>query len=208
MVNGGSPSRGTSQPNLGIAGWSPKDSPTGVGACMMATTHHFMMHAWITFGPACARQRCRALNAAQSDREDRQAASARDRAADSAREDALGSYLEQMSELMLDDGLAGSSFRDEVRAVATTVTLTVVRRLDPKRQGLVLRFLAGARLITWPDPKISLEGADLHGADLQDADTDENVKWLVAESPVARVTPNEKSTPLGTVEPAAHRLAL
>ena len=38
------------------------------------------------------------------------------------------------------------------------------------------------------------------------AHPDENVKGWVQESPVARVTPNEKSRHLGTVEPAAHRL--
>jgi hypothetical protein len=36
--------------------------------------------------------------------------------------------------------------------------------------------------------------------------TDENVKGWVQEFLLARVTPNEKSRRLGTVEPAAHRL--
>jgi hypothetical protein len=42
----------------------------------------------------------------------------------------------------------------------------------------------------------------------QTAHTDENVKGWVQESFLARVTPYEKSRPLGTVEPAAHRLPL
>ena len=40
------------------------------------------------------------------------------------------------------------------------------------------------------------------------AHTDENVKGCVREFLLARVTPNEKSRRLGTVEPAAHRLPL
>jgi hypothetical protein len=40
------------------------------------------------------------------------------------------------------------------------------------------------------------------------AHTDENVKVWVQESSLARVTPNEKSRRLGTVEPAARRLPL
>lgn len=115
-----------------------------------------------------------ALNALQGDREhrreERQAALTRSRAADSAREDALAGYLQQMSALMLDRGLARSSFQAGVRPVARTLTLTVLRRLDRRRQGLVIRFLSEARLITSPDPKISLEGIDLRGADLRGAD--------------------------------------
>jgi hypothetical protein len=42
----------------------------------------------------------------------------------------------------------------------------------------------------------------------QPANTDENVKGWVQEFLLARVTPNEKSRHLGTVEPAAHRLPL
>ena len=41
-----------------------------------------------------------------------------------------------------------------------------------------------------------------------EAHTDENVKASVQESFPARVTPNEKSRRLGTVEPAARRVPL
>ena len=56
-----------------------------------------------------------------------------------------------------------------------------------------------------PDPRQRLPTTNMVLRS-QPAHTDENVKGWVQESPVARVTPNEKSRHLGTVEPAAHRL--
>lgn len=80
-------------------------------------------------------------------REDQRAARERAIAADGRREDALRVYLQQMSGLMLDRDLWTRRPSPEVRAVARTFTLTVLRRLDPVRKGLVVRFLAQAGLI-------------------------------------------------------------
>jgi uncharacterized protein YjbI with pentapeptide repeats len=124
-----------------------------------------------------------ALNVAQSGREqrreDRRAALERSIAADRRREDALAAYVEQMSNLMLQRGLLTSKERSETRTIARTLTLSVLRRLDARRKGVVLQFLSEARLIRKEDPKVSLRDADLRnvrvrgklgGISLDDAD--------------------------------------
>ena len=111
-----------------------------------------------------------ALNLAQSNREqhreDRRAARERSIAADRLREDALATYLQQISDLMLERGLLTSRAGSETQAIARTLTLSVLRRLDPKRKGIVVRFLDESglirgRTIRGPEPKIKLAGADL-----------------------------------------------
>ena len=63
-------------------------------------------------------------------------------AAEEARRDAtLQAYLDEMSGLMLDKKLLTSKESDAVRAVARTVTLTALRRLNGERKGEVVRFL-------------------------------------------------------------------
>ena len=98
-----------------------------------------------------------ALNAAQSDRDRRQEErralqqrlledrrSARDRATaeDRARED-LGTYIRQMSDLITRHGVlwARSQADANTRALARTLTLVALRRLDGPRKGLVMQFL-------------------------------------------------------------------
>ena len=117
-----------------------------------------------------------ALNTWQSDRdqrrEDRRQRETRMRAADDRREDVLRTYLQDMSGFMLRGGLLHSPGRSAVRSVARTVTLTALRRLDPDRKSIVVRFLAEARLIRGPVPKVSLSGADLRGIALPDVTLD------------------------------------
>ena len=100
-------------------------------------------------------------------REDRRIAADR-AAAEEARQDAtLQAYLDQMSGLMLDKKLLTSKAGDAVRAVARTVTLAALRRLDGERRGEVVRFLSEARLSAKDrSPLVDLDGADLEGADL------------------------------------------
>ena len=81
----------------------------------------------------------------------------------------LQAYLDQMSSLMLKEKLLTSKKSDPVRAVARTVTLTTLRRLDGSRKGEVVRFLEEAGLIQNSGRRVRLAGADLRGADLQDA---------------------------------------
>ena len=98
-----------------------------------------------------------ALNAAQDRREstrDEERAS-RERAAadDRAREDSLRGYFQQISDLITDHRLGShgpqslTSRSPDVEGLARTLTLTVLRRLDGERKGLVLQFLAEAKLI-------------------------------------------------------------
>ena len=114
------------------------------------------------------------LNNSQSNREqqreDQRAASQRKIARDATREETLRRYLTQMSDLILDRKLLRSRPGDDVRAVARTVTLTTVRRLDGERKGVVVRFLHEARLVNVSDPKVELHGANLRSVELPSAD--------------------------------------
>jgi Pentapeptide repeats (8 copies) len=89
-------------------------------------------------------------------------------AADQQREAALQSYLDHMTDLLLNYKLE-SNPSYTIREVATVRTLTVLPRLDPVRKGEVVKFLYHAGLIGLPGgdlPIIDLKDADLSGADL------------------------------------------
>jgi uncharacterized protein YjbI with pentapeptide repeats len=118
-------------------------------------------------------------NERDQQREDRRAALERSIASDRRREDALGVYMQQMSNLMLERGLLTSPEDSEVRGIARALTLSVLRRLDGRRKGFVLQFLNEAQLIDYDAkhssqlPKVRLYGADFRGAivhNLFDAD--------------------------------------
>lgn len=116
-------------------------------------------------------------------------------AEDNQREAALQSYIDKMSELLLEKNLRQSQKGDEVRNIARTRTLGVLRKLGPGRRRSVLEFLHEAGLINKDKPIIdslkadlreaklawvylrgvnlsaaSLEKADLHRANLSEAD--------------------------------------
>jgi len=67
-----------------------------------------------------------------------------------AQEAGLNAYLDQMTQLLLDNNnkLRASKAGDEVRSVARARTLTVLRVLDGARKATVLQFLYEAKLIT------------------------------------------------------------
>ena len=114
-----------------------------------------------------------ALNAAQSNREQRREdeRAARERALtdERTREDALRVYFDRMSELLLERDLRRSNSSSGSRALARTLTLTVLRRLDGRRKGFIVLFLAEAGLIDIKSPKVSFDDADLRGTILRDA---------------------------------------
>ena len=87
---------------------------------------------------------------------------------DTQREQALQTYLDEMSKLMLDRRLQTSEPKAEVRTVARTRTLTLLRRLDPERKGIVLQFLYDSNLIL-ESMVIWMASADLRDADLREA---------------------------------------
>ena len=102
-------------------------------------------------------------------------------AAESRLDETLRTYLARISDLMLDRNLLRSRQGSTVQAVARTLTVTALHRLDGRRKGEVLRFLEESRLIgtvrvSGSDgsaiifrptlAKISLRDADLRDADL------------------------------------------
>ena len=74
-------------------------------------------------------------------REDRRIAADRAAAEEASQDATLRGYLDQMSGLMLDRNLLSSKPGDAVRAVARTVTLTALRRLNGERKAEVVQFL-------------------------------------------------------------------
>lgn len=86
-----------------------------------------------------------------------------------AQEAALQAYLEQMSGLLIDQGLRNSTPDAEVRVVARAWTLTVLRRVKGERKGTVLRFLHESGLINTENTIVSLAGANLRRANLRGA---------------------------------------
>ncbi len=120
---------------------------------------------------------------AQSTREQRIAderAQREQRIADErAQAEVLATYLDRMSELLLDKQLAQSAIGSSVREVARARTLTSLRLLGGERKGALLQFLYDSRLIGVSlahrpegesQPKVvSLIGADLNGASLSGA---------------------------------------
>lgn len=102
----------------------------------------------------------------------------REIADDRLKETALQGYLDRMTELMLDKGLRTSKPEDEVRNLVRARTLTVLRTLDGKRKGVLLRFLHESVLIQRVEATVGTYGenvlcpaiVDLQGADLCLAD--------------------------------------
>jgi hypothetical protein len=89
-----------------------------------------------------------------------------------AQDEALRDYLSQMGSLLLDRDLRGSKEDSEVRTLARAQTLAVLGSLDPSRKTAVMKFLVEAKLVQRVDgrgPIIRLDGADLRGANLSDA---------------------------------------
>src|SRR5260221_6567272 len=95
----------------------------------------------------------------------------RDITSDNQRETALQDYIDKMSELLLDKDhpLRESAPEDEVRKIARVRTLTVLPRLDKERKRGVLQFLHESGLIDKGMKIIDLDGADLNGANLSEA---------------------------------------
>lgn len=88
----------------------------------------------------------------------------RELAIDRQAEAALQSYIDRMSDLLLNEKLKTTK-RKEVRDVARTRTISVMRGLDARRNNLVIQFLREAKLIT--DINSILNDADMGGMNLQ-----------------------------------------
>ncbi|MFQ6028316.1 MAG: pentapeptide repeat-containing protein [Dehalococcoidia bacterium] len=93
---------------------------------------------------------------------------------DQARESALQSYLDRMTELLLDTQRRPSN-SNEARNVARARTITILRNLNGMRNQAVLRFLLDADLLVKRgqeegDSLMFLKDADLSGTDLTGVD--------------------------------------
>jgi hypothetical protein len=82
-------------------------------------------------------------------------------------EAALQTYLDRMSDLLLNKGLRESQPGNDVREVARAWTLTALLRVGKNRKGVVLLFLHEACLIYKDKVIIDLSGSDLRWADLR-----------------------------------------
>src|ERR687885_501623 len=77
-----------------------------------------------------------------------------------AQNDALQKYLEQMRQLLTEEGLRSSEKDSDVHVSAWSQTLTVLQRLGPDRKQNLLRFLYELHLIGNDTSIVSLAGAD------------------------------------------------
>lgn len=106
------------------------------------------------------------------------------------RETSLQSYLDQMTELLLEHGLQGQDQATEpasarvLSSLARARTLTVLSELDDQRRGVVVRFLYEAGLISGQRPIVELKEAELSEVDLQDAKM-EGANFFMANLPSA-----------------------
>jgi Pentapeptide repeats (8 copies) len=85
---------------------------------------------------------------------------------------ALQSYLDLMSDPLLNHDLRDAQPGSDVVAIAQAQTLTTLRQMDPQGKRTLALFLLDARLIQAPrgtEPVIDLAEADLSNADLSDA---------------------------------------
>lgn len=88
-------------------------------------------------------------------------------AQDQQQEAALQTYLDRMSDLLLNQNLRSSKPGDEVRIVARSRTLTVLSQLNAARKSAVITFLYEAGLISGNNIVISLANANLVGVTFQ-----------------------------------------
>lgn len=89
---------------------------------------------------------------------------------DQQQENTLQTYLDRMSDLLLNENLRMSKPGSEVRNVARARTLTILPQLNGNRKGEVLQFLYEAGLINTSDVIIDLSGAYLEDTFLDGTD--------------------------------------
>ena len=110
-------------------------------------------------------------DARQQRTEDQRAQAERRLAEQSAQDEALQAYLDQLSALLLEKDLRNSEEGSEVRTLARARTATVIQRLDAEGNRNVIRFLNEAGLTKNRRSSIRLlAGVDLQGAQLGGAD--------------------------------------
>ena len=91
----------------------------------------------------------------------------RENTLDKQRQEALMTYYDRMDTLLLQSGLRESKEKDEVRTLARTRTLAVLRNLDSIRKRYALQFLYDAGCVRGDKPIVELDKADLNEANLE-----------------------------------------
>ena len=108
--------------------------------------------------------------ASEKELADKRAAFEQEITMDRLREELLQRYFDDMSVLLLKEGLLTSEPFSPKSTIARARTLAVLHRVTATRKGLVLQFLHEAKLIDKDKRILDLRGADLSRADLRDAD--------------------------------------
>jgi uncharacterized protein YjbI with pentapeptide repeats len=102
--------------------------------------------------------------------ESRQGKTEREIAREKRQDATLEAYFDRMTALLLEEGLRDSEEGDEVRTIARSRTLSVLRRLDGKRKAEVVQFLQEADLIHVDSSIVDLSEAILREADLRESE--------------------------------------
>src|SRR5215211_6372570 len=103
---------------------------------------------WFTAQQDARQQQIEDQRAQQAPKIENQRAEAeRELAVQRAQDEALQSYLNQMSGLLLERDLRASEKGSEVRTLARARTLTVLRRLAPSHKTALMQFLVEADLV-------------------------------------------------------------
>ena len=82
---------------------------------------------------------------------------------------ALRTYLDQMSQLLLERNLLGSEEEDEVQKLAQARTLTAIAGSNAEDNRSLTRFLVNMDLVMWTDPVRLLRDSNLPDAQLSGA---------------------------------------
>jgi uncharacterized protein YjbI with pentapeptide repeats len=99
-------------------------------------------------------------------------------AGDQQREAILKTYIDDMTDLLLNHHLRNAQPNDELIVIAQVKTLITLKRLDPVRKATVVQFLADSNLVGKEDvrsdqftsPLFFLDDTDLTGVNLSGAD--------------------------------------
>jgi Pentapeptide repeats (9 copies) len=89
--------------------------------------------------------------------------------ADQQKEATLNTYMNDISDLLLNHSLATSKFGDQVQYVARAKTLSALRVLNPERKNVLMRFLSDTGILfgqSGKPPVLRLNDADLSDVNL------------------------------------------
>jgi uncharacterized protein YjbI with pentapeptide repeats len=89
---------------------------------------------------------------------------------DAQRELKLQWCIDKLTTLLIEGKLNNNDENKQIRAIAQTVTVTVLNQLDGARKGVLLQFLYDLFLVDKSNPVIDLQHADLQGTIMKKAD--------------------------------------